>query len=454
MRLACEAPRPVHRRSTRVGPERATGTLPSRRRAGFLCASFILTALAGLLGTPAGAQEDTALLIRDVTVVDALGVRSGVDVEIREGEIQEVIAGRGDEDFDGRVIQGTNRFLIPGLIDAHVHLEGSSRRESERVFQWLLEGGVTSVRDMAGDARTLAGLHQAQLTGELDGPALHYSGLMAGPAFLADPRLRAATLGYEEGQAPYMIPVTDETDLARSVASLKGTGATGVKLYADLPAHLVESITREAHQAGLQVWAHFTVFPAKPGDVVGSGVDGVSHAPYVIWEAAPATDDFTLRARGDFDGVSPNHPAVLAVLDSMASRGTVLDPTLFVFDRQAQDELGRRRMAWAADLTALAKDRGVTIAAGTDGAGRPLAGELPNVHREMELLVERSGFTPVEALAAATYGGASALGQEAALGTVEAGKRADLVLLSRNPAEDIRHTRAIVQVIQGGRVVR
>ncbi|NNF28345.1 MAG: amidohydrolase family protein [Gemmatimonadetes bacterium] len=408
----------------------------------------------GVPAVPVAAQETGDVLVRGVTVVDALGVRPGVDVVVREGVIQAVGPDAGEEDFDGSVIDGEGRFLIPGLIDAHVHLEGSSRRESEKTFRWLLEGGVTSVRDMAGDARTLAGLHQAQLTGELRGPALYYSGVMAGPAFLADPRLQAATRGYGEGEAPYMIPVTDETDVAEAVAVLRGTGATGVKLYADVPAHLVASITREAHRTGLMVWAHFTVFPAKPNEVVGSGVDGVSHAPYVFWEVAPATDDFTLRAQGDYEGVPPDHPALTAVLDSMANRGTVLDPTLFVFDRQANDEVGRQRMAWASALTTLAKDRGVTIAAGTDGAGQPLAGALPNVYREMELLVGRSGFTPLEALTAATQGGARALGRDASLGTVEVGKTAALVLLSRNPADDIADARSIVHVIQGGRIVR
>lgn len=413
-----------------------------------------LLAWAVCAAPPSQAQETEDLLIRGVTVVDALGVRPDVDVVVREGVIHSIGPDGGQEDFGGDVLDGEGRFLIPGLIDAHVHVEGSSRRESERMFRWLLEGGVTSVRDMAGDARTLAGLHQAQLTGELPGPALYYSGLMAGPAFLADPRLQAATRGYGEGEAPYMVPVTAETDVPRAVAVVEGTGATGIKLYADLPPDLVDSITREAHRVGLRVWAHFTVFPAKPHEVVEAGVDGVSHAPYVVWAAAPPTGDFTLRAQGDFEGVAPDDPSVLSVLDSMAVRGTVLDPTLFVFDRQATSDVGIRRMEWAARLTALAKDRGVTIAAGTDATGRPLAGELPNLFREMELFVIRSGFTPLEALTAATMGGARALGLEESLGTVEAGKVADLVLLARNPADDIAHARSIVHVVQGGRVVR
>lgn len=81
-------------------------------------------------------------------------------------------------------------------------LSGATRQEVQALLQWAIEGGVTSVRDMAGDARTLAGVKQALISGELVGPSLYYSALMAGPAFMSDPRLAAATVGYEDGESP------------------------------------------------------------------------------------------------------------------------------------------------------------------------------------------------------------------------------------------------------------
>ena len=417
-------------------------------------------ALLALLPAGAAPQEaqrgDTLTLIRNVTVVDVSESRSrtGLDVVVRQGRIDAVRPTTGAADFAGRVIDGSGRFLIPGLIDAHVHLSGATREETARLLEWVIQGGVTSVRDMAGDARALAGINEALISGELTGPSLYYSALIAGPPFLSDPRLEAATAGYEAGEAPYMIPATPETDMAEALAIAKGTGATGVKLYAALDADLVRTATDEAHRRGLQVWAHSAVFPAKPVEILDAGVDGVSHAPYVIWEADPPTPDFTLRAQGDFARIAADGPDMGRVIEAMVRNGTVLDPTLFVFDRGDDSADSALRLAWGAAFTQRALRAGVTIAAGTDGVGRPMAGDLPNVHREMELLVALAGFTPVEALAAATFGGASAIGVADRVGRIAQGMIADLVLLSADPALDVRNTRSIVHVLQRGQLVR
>jgi imidazolonepropionase-like amidohydrolase len=418
----------------------------------------VLVATAFLLAAPrsSGAQgAPPPLLIRDVTVVDGPGgLRVHLDVVLRDGRIESVTPTAGEHPFDGRVVEGTGRWLVPGFVDAHVHVGDASREDAERTLRWALEGGVTSLRDMAGDARRLAGLKVSLVTGEIPGPALYYVALLAGPPFLKDPRLVAATEGFGPGEAPYMIPLDDGTDVARAVAIAKGTGATAIKLYAALDAGLVRTATREAHALGLRVWAHSGIFPAKPVEILDAGVDVVSHAPYVIWEAAPPTPDFTLRARGDFENVPADGEDMGRVVEAMVRNGTVLDPTLFVFDRDQDDPLARRRLEWGAAFTRRAHAAGVPVDAGTDGIGRPLAGELPNVHREMELLVRLAGLTPLEALTAGTMGGARAIGVETRIGSVEVGKDADLVLLEADPTADIRNTRRIVGVIQGGRRIR
>jgi len=413
-------------------------------------------ALLSIVARSAAAQEaPPPTLIRDVTVVDGPGgVRDHLDVVLRDGLIESVAPTMGEVGFDGPVVEGTGRWLVPGLVDAHVHLGDASREEAERTLRWALEGGVTSVRDMAGDARRLAGLKASLVTGEIPGPMVYYVALLAGRPFLEDPRLVGATRGFAPGEAPYMIPLDGGTDVARAVAIAKGTGATAVKLYAALDAALVREATREAHALGLRVWAHSAIFPAKPVEILDAGVDVVSHAPYVIWEAAPPTPDFALRARGDFEGVPVDGADMGLVVDAMVRNGTVLDPTLFVFDRELDDPVARRRLEWGAAFTRRAHEAGVAIAAGTDGIGRPLAGELPNVHGEMELLVRLAGFTPLQALTAGTMGGARAIGVQGRIGSVEAGKDADLVLLEADPTVDIRNTRRIAAVIQRGRRIR
>jgi len=92
----------------------------------------------------------------------------------------------------------------------------------------------------------------------------------------------------------------------------------------------------------------------------------------------------------------------------------------------------------------------VPITAGTDDIGTDAEGALPNIHEELRLLVERAGLPPLVALTAATRNAARALGIEATHGTIAEGKAADLVVLSADPAADIRHTRDIVYVFRAG----
>lgn len=425
-------------------------------RTGPIGGALIVLACVLLVPLSLEAQAGERILIRNVTVIDGTGAAgtSGLDVLVAEGVIESVQATSPDTLFDGRVIDGAGRYLIPGIVDSHTHLSGATRAEVQDLLEWIVEGGVTSARDMAGDARDLAGIKRALISGELIGPAIYYSALMAGPAFMSDPRLAAATAGYEQGESPYMVPLTAETDLVQAMAMAKGTGATGVKLYAALDASLVRAATEEAHRIGLQVWAHSAIFPAKPIEILDAGVDGVSHAPYVIWEAEPVSDDFGKRGRGDFAEVSASGDEMDRVVAAMVRNGTVLDPTLLVFRLYDAEDGTPLRFGWGAEFTRRAHAAGVTIAAGTDGVGEPLAGELPAVHDEMALLVDFVGLTPLQALTAGTLAGARAIGIEETVGSIHPGKTADLVLLSADPSVDIRNTRKIVHVIKGGRLVR
>jgi len=135
----------------------------------------------------------------------------------------------------------------------------------------------------------------------------------------------------------------------------------------------------------------------------------------------------------------------------MALQGAILDATVYVFT-EMNDTL---TSDWSFNVTRLAHSLGVKIDAGTDDMGSPFDGDLyPNLHKEMELLVTRCGFSPLEALQAATLTAAEALGIDASYGTLEKGKVADLVVLRGDPSLDITHTRAIEWVMKQGVVYR
>ncbi|MGH7565208.1 MAG: amidohydrolase family protein, partial [Gemmatimonadota bacterium] len=141
-------------------------------------------------------------------------------------------------------------------------------------------------------------------------------------------------------------------------------------------------------------------------------------------------------------------------------RGTILDATLFLYEPpvtadSSQTATSDRAAAgeWAAAVTRRARELGVPVAAGSDAVGAEEEGALPNLHRELELLVDRAGFSPLEAIAAATGVSARTLGIEETVGTITSGKQADLIVLEADPSVDIRNTRAIVLVVKRGRVI-
>ena len=270
--------------------------------------------IAFALIAPASASP---LLLTHATVIDGTGAAARTDMTLfidaeriqaiyRTGS-QPVPTGAQVEDLSGR-------YVIPGLIDAHVHISDVEPDVAhyQAFLHSLLLGGVTGIRDMAGNDRLLGYLAQQSNTDAIPGPDIFYSALMAGPSFFAeDPRVAGAAPGELPGTAPWMRAIDANTDIPSAIAEAKGTGATAIKIYANLPANLVQAITTEAHRQGLRVWTHATIFPAKPSDAVAAGVDTISHSAYLIWEAAPKVpDDYGVRAQGDFRHIRTGCPAV------------------------------------------------------------------------------------------------------------------------------------------------
>jgi imidazolonepropionase-like amidohydrolase len=428
----------------------------------------ILPLLLCLLAVPALAAAPKPLLLTHVGLIDGTGSPVQRDMTIViEGKLIAAVYPGGSQpapkDADVRDLSG--KYVIPGLIDAHVHITDAEPDIShyKTFLHALLMGGVTGIRDMAGDDRLLQFLASQANSDTFSSPDIFYVALMAGPSFFKeDFRAQDASRGEPLGFAPWMQAITASTDIPLAVAEAKGTGATGIKLYANLPAALVKAITAEAHRQGLQVWTHATIFPAKPGDAVDAGVDTISHSPYLVWEAARRVpDDYKMRAMGDFEHIEPDAPQIVELFNAMKQRGTILDATLLVFRNEAQrhpQKVGAGIMPWSYAVTKLAHQRGVLVDAGTDDAGFPYGkkgpelDQPPSVHQEMALLVEHCGFTPLQAIEAATEVGAAALGQSAKRGTVTPGKLADLVVLDADPSRDIHNTQRIAFVVKHGRI--
>jgi imidazolonepropionase-like amidohydrolase len=436
----------------------------------FTSAAF--AAVASLWATSAPAEAPTPfapgqglVVYRGVTLIDGTGrpPRPNMDVVVEGDRIQQVV---GNADLDpvlsrkAKTVDLHGRFLMPGLVDAHVHLATPpNRRQAEAVLRRDIYGGVTTVRDMADDLRAVGDLSRASLVGEIAAPDIYYASLMAGPIFFSDKRTAQSSAGGEPGHVPWMQAVTDSTDMPLAVAQARGTYATAIKLYAGLSGELAAKITAEAHRQGMKVWAHATLYPAKPSEVVAAGVDAISHACLLVRETparVPGLDEPRPPAQlGAFrDGRNPDLSRLFA---EMVRRGTILDATLWTY---SSDTSGSTTMpalppgscddTVGGAITGQAFRAGVAIDAGTDNVA-DTTDPWPDLFHELIALSTKAGMPTGAILQSATLIGARAAGQEHDVGSIEAGKLANMVVLARNPLTDLNNLKSVVLTVKRGR---
>ncbi|WP_085810813.1 amidohydrolase family protein [Sphingomonas sp. TZW2008] len=423
----------------------------------------LLAAVLCGFATTAIAQDvsGSVVVYRHATIIDGTGAPAVKDMAVvtRGERIERVLR---DADFKpeagAKTIDLTNHYLLPGLIDSHQHIATPpNRRRAEALMRRDLYSGITATRIMADDLRSVAEIARAARVGEIASPDLYYAALFAGPSFFDDPRTLAVSAGVKPGESAWMQAIDADTNLPLAVARARGTEATAIKIYANLPADLIARITAEAHRQGMQVWAHGMVFPTPPADVIAAGPNVVSHSCYLAYQAAEKRPQ-TYQQRVPIDPapfIAGRNPVMAPLFAEMKRRGMLLDATLRVYQE------GEKRakaggpptycsLDLAAALTRQAHRAGIDISAGTDGdtgAGAP----YPGLFDELELLVAKAGFTPAEAIRAATLTGARSIGVEAEMGTIAPGKLADMVVLARDPLADIANMRSVTLTVKRGR---
>jgi imidazolonepropionase-like amidohydrolase len=407
---------------------------------------------------------------------------------VRAGRI--VCAGAAGEcplPLGARIINARGQWLIPGLIDSHVHLlfltHGSAGEDLSLDLRNLLAQGITTVRDMGTNPAGLLGRVNA-LTAT---PRVYAMQLVAGRRFFFNGfrgtrtargtvyRQPAAMTMQALGWTPMLY--TSDTDPDSVVEAARSAGAMGIKLYAQLDLESVRKLTESAHRAGMPVWGHAWVQPASALEQAMAGQDGVVHAAGLAGELFTPQERDTLVNDGNLQMAtaevatvgSAHDPRILEALDSMARRGTIFEPTLdatyhsvayFNAKRRhipsEQEDYVRAASGFGMEVTREAVRRGVRISAGSDHVAYGPAIERASLFGELRLLVDSVALTPRAALLAATRDAARAIGGEPGrrLGTIEAGHYADLVLLNRNPLEDIDNLDSIEWIMKGGRIWR
>ncbi len=346
------------------------------------------------------------------------------------------------------LVDGVDKFLIPGLADMHTHLAGFGMSNVERILYLLLANGVTTVRNVDYDARLSFFASGREV---LNNAAwLRLKGRVAAGA-LWSPRLFTSGEWY-----------TDSTkSIEANVAAYKAAGFDHLKIYHE-DSVTTDSVAMAARRHGVTVIGHgnggLTISAAR-------GFKSIEHVPYFdndsimrwaidtfarsgMWNVAgpmqlTGTRPSQWEAKFMADGWSRVTPGVIR--DGTPSRlwaGT--DPQGSA--NEVDPNVPRNLFHAMRNIKAM-HEKGVGLLSGTD---YPLMGGAFGVHRLLQVFVN-AGLSPYEALATSTRNVAAYFGMLDSAGTVEAGKRADLILLTGNPLDDIRRTSDIAGVMVAGR---
>lgn len=428
---------------------------------GLLAACATVPAASGPGFAPA--DESRRVVYRGATLIDGTEAPARPDMAVvTRGERIEAVLPAAELTsalLDGAdLVDLDGRWLLPGLIDSHQHLATPpDDRRAAALMRRYLYSGITGLRIMADDLRSIAELARRARVGEIAGPDLHYAALVAGPSFFDDPRTQAISAGWTPGETPWAQAIDADTDIPLAIARARGTGASALKIYANLPPELVRALAAEARRQGMEVWAHGIVFPTLPADVIAAGPDVISHTCYLAYQLSdPPPQSYQQRFPVNAAALEGgDHPVLAGLFREMRRRGIVLDATLYVYEaiRRRSEQSGQPpycTLELAARLTDQARREGVAIAAGTDAETAP-SSPLPALFDELELLVGRAGLSPAEAIRSATAIGAVAAGAEAETGTIAAGKLANLLVVAADPLTDIRNLRRILFAVKRGR---
>lgn len=386
------------------------------------CKPAVLACLIAAGGCTAAAAQDLDLV--GATVIDGTGAapRAGMTVLVRGGRIDRILE-RAPPPVEGvRRLALRGRFLLPGLIDAHTHIE------SPAAALRALQSGVTTAR-VLGDAHLRSlGTRDLIRAGHAPGPELLVSGPIIrsrpGEAFFVTfPQFGAALRG--ELRGPERIAAVTQAMLERGVdviklaASERAGVATADPRRAELTEDEMRAAITVANRAGRFVAAHAHSRDGAAA-AVRAGVHSIEHGTYL--------DEPTLlemRRRGTF------------LVPTLAVMSPLSDPLTRSADDVTLQLRTRQMMAPVRAATRRARELGITVAASTDGSygdGDSTAGI--RIAHDIAAFQQDCGFTPVEAIRAATLDGARVLGINARTGAIRPGLEADLLVVERDPLRD------------------
>ena len=413
----------------------------------------------------AHAQSDGLLVIRGATLIDpgradlgkpgTIFIQNSLIIEVREGTDVAIPDG-------ARVIEGTGRYVIPGIADMHNHLGNGMfvpANDELGVLRQLLDWGVTTTMDPGVPVETFD-----QLRSEIarDRRAFPRTFLVRG--------VFTQLGGWGKGYTPK----TPE-EARQIVREIKAAGSIGVKLIYDdmrwatqrpfpvMDQKIALAIIDEAHRQDLMSFAHAPILE-NAKQMAEAGVDCLVHG--VISEPVDA-EFIDLMKRGNTCYISTlsmfqTSAGYAEWADRLAALDTDnrLDP--IALDALRQANVGTSRLdnsAWTVERLPVLRlnlftvhNAGIPILIGTDGV---MPGILPGVSAQLEMIMhQEAGIEPIEVIRAATTTAAEVFDRKGVFGTIRDGAQADLLVLDADPRRDISNIRRIRHVIRAGEVHR
>jgi imidazolonepropionase-like amidohydrolase len=413
------------------------------------------------LSAPAAAED---YVIDNVTLIDGTGQKlDRMTVGVTGGNFTIVAPTSAAPRLSGRRIDGSGKYLMPGLIDAHIHLRGGredgkvDRQEGLQALASFLYSGVTTVYDAGNNPDYIMGLRADERAGRILSPRILATG-----SIVTYPGSHGSQWGLTINDWPAGEPKLKEylarykPDIVKLTYEERGWGAR--PMIPMLPPELLEDLVLFVNREGIRTTVH-TSSELRAQEAIFAGVDSLAH-PVI---QGPISDGFaklmgakkvpmaTTLTIGEGYSRLVEHPEYLNAPLYAASLSAAQITELR--SKTAAEWRERPWTWWMKLMTPIAQENmkkihqaGGVIAVATDQTIGPA------VHREMELL-QSAGIAAADIVTIATRNGARHLGREHDLGTIEPGKIADAVLLSADPTVDINNAKAIVLVMKDGKVI-
>jgi len=423
----------------------------------------LLLLLVSVIAVDEALASSTAFVNVNVIPMTTEVVVSGQTVIVADG----VIVAIGDVDSlpvpkDALVVDGTDRFLMPGLAEMHAHVPDTGTESLDRVLSLFVANGVTTIRGMLGRPSHLD-LRQQLFDGKQFGPRL----ITSGPSM--------------NGRS-----VSGPADGARKVRAQHAAGYDFIKIHPGLSADEYAAIALTANELGMPFAGHVPV-AVGVGNALEAGMATIDHLDGYVVALMPANADQSGGYGGFFDVLLANQvidAQIAEIAEQTAAAGTWNVPTESLIEhlvggvsvaelrnrpemrymprstvqqwvRAKENQLNERGFDAEIGARAIEIRRRIILALHQSGAGLLLGSDAPQVfnvpgfslHHELKFVVA-AGLTPFEALQTGTINAAEFLGTNT--GTVAVGREADLVLLDANPLADIANSRRVHGVMVRG----